>query len=105
MDINCKDVNKSFDQDKAKLGKFIFENSLLSFNANTNCQSCHLDTASSADGLPNAIGVGGKGEGNTRLKSNGMIVPRTHYPCGVEVVMILMLFFGMVKLQKMDQKL
>ena len=75
-----KEINKNFNTKKAELGKFIFENSLLSFNSNTNCQSCHLDTASSADGLPNAIGVGGKGEGLERLKSNGMIVPRNTLP-------------------------
>ena len=70
------DINADFDSQKSLLGKIFFETKMLSFNGDTSCSSCHIDKFSSADGLPNAVGVGGHGEGFERLKSNGDIVPR-----------------------------
>ena len=34
----------------------------------------------SADGIPNAVGVGGIGEGSERVKSYGAILPRNTLP-------------------------
>ena len=61
---------------KAALGKRLFSEKRLSFNSDMACETCHLDKLSSADGLPNAIGVGGKGAGVERVNSEGLIVPR-----------------------------
>ena len=59
----------------------MFQSDLLSFNGDTSCQTCHLDQFSSADGLPNAVGTQGEGEGADRLMSGkGDIVPRNTLP-------------------------
>lgn len=63
-------------QARSVVGGKLFESKLLSLNGEMSCQKCHLDRFASADGLPNAIGVGGKGEGVARLKGGGRIVPR-----------------------------
>ena len=55
-----KKVNQKFDVKKSKVGELVFKSNLFSFNSNTTCQTCHLDNRSSADGLPNAVGVGGQ---------------------------------------------
>lgn len=64
----------------ADIGAKLFESTTLSLNGETSCQTCHLDQFSSADGLPNAVGTGGHGEGAARLKSGGDIVPRNTLP-------------------------
>lgn len=64
----------------ADIGAKLFESKLLSFNGEMSCQTCHLDAFSSADGLPNAIGTGGFGEGRERQNSKGDIVPRNTLP-------------------------
>lgn len=61
---------------RSAIGGKLFESTLLSLNGDMSCQKCHLDRFASADGLPNAVGVGGKGEGVARLKGGGRIVPR-----------------------------
>lgn len=68
------------DAARQEIGGKLFASELLSFNSEISCQSCHLDQFSSADGLPNAIGVGGQGEGRVRLESGGVIVPRNALP-------------------------
>ena len=68
------------DAEKVAIGSKLFESTLLSFNGKTSCQTCHLDEFSSADGLPNAVGTGGEGEGHARLMSGGDIVPRNTLP-------------------------
>lgn len=60
----------------ADIGKTFFESKNVSLNGNISCRTCHLDEFSSADGLPNAIGIFGEGEGPARANSNGKIVPR-----------------------------
>ena len=70
------DIQVATDPDVAAVGEKLFESTLLSFNGDTSCQTCHLDKFSSADGLPNAIGTGGHGEGSERLNGPGDIVPR-----------------------------
>ena len=74
------EVNFLFDDDKANLGEIFFNSKELSLNGNTSCSSCHLDKFSSADGIPNAIGVGGEGEGFHRLSGVGALVPRNTLP-------------------------
>ena len=75
-----KEINNRFDENKAIIGKKLFESSQLSLNGDTSCSSCHLDKFSSSDGIPNAIGVGGEGEGFHRLESEGALVPRNTLP-------------------------
>ena len=73
-------VNKKFDKKKSSLGKKFFHDTMLSFNSDMSCGTCHLTKFSSADGLPNAVGVGGEGEGIDRMFSDGEIVPRNTLP-------------------------
>ena len=68
------------DQNIALLGMKLFEDEILSLNGKISCSSCHLDKFGSADGIENAIGVGGEGEGNTRKQSDGFVVPRNTLP-------------------------
>ena len=63
-----------------EIGRRLFEDKRLSLNSNMSCKTCHLDRFGSADGLPNAIGVGGEGEGPERAASDGVIVPRNTLP-------------------------
>ncbi len=63
-----------------EVGKTFFESERLSLNGNISCKTCHLAEFGSADGIPNAVGVGGIGHGNKRLSGNGKIVPRNTLP-------------------------
>lgn len=74
--VPLSEIEPETDPELVAVGKKLFESSLLSFNGETSCQTCHLDKFSSADGLPNAVGTGGNGEGRERLMSKGDIVPR-----------------------------
>ena len=58
-------------------GKSLFESKSLSGNRDISCIDCHLDNFHSTDGLPLAIGVGGKGEGVARMQEgHGVLVQR-----------------------------
>ncbi len=70
------EVNAEFDPGLAALGGFFFGSKTLSLNGNIACTTCHLDKFGSADGIPNAIGLGGVGEGADRVKAGGAVVPR-----------------------------
>ena len=64
----------------AAVGKQFFESKNVSLNGHMACRTCHLDQFGSADGLPNAIGIFGEGEGPKRALSEGRIVPRNTLP-------------------------
>ena len=68
------------DSDLAETGRKFFGSSHLSLNANISCKTCHLSEFSSGDGIPNAVGVGGKGQGRDRALSGGRIIPRNTLP-------------------------
>jgi cytochrome c peroxidase len=68
------------DANLAAIGKKLFESRSLSLNGNISCKDCHLEQFGSADGIPNAIGVGGEGEGADRVVSGGPIIPRNTLP-------------------------
>lgn len=70
----------SVNDDLAKVGKLLFESKLLSPDNSISCSTCHIDQFGSADGLPNAVGVGGKELGPARMKGGGRIVPRNTLP-------------------------
>ena len=61
-------------------GKLVFQSKGLSLNRETACASCHLDRFGSADGIPNAVGTQGKGQGIERLAGGGDIIPRNTLP-------------------------
>jgi len=77
---NLEALNPVVDDKLAEIGGTLFADERLSFNSKISCKSCHLDEHSSTDGLPNAIGVGGKGKGQKRLQSGGLVVPRNVLP-------------------------
>lgn len=64
----------------AEPGKLFFKSKAVSLNGNIACQTCHLDEFGSTDGLPNAVGVEGEGQGPDRGFSSGRIVPRNTLP-------------------------
>ena len=68
------------DESLAAIGEKLFESRALSLNGNISCKNCHLEQFGSADGIPNAIGVGGDGEGAARVVSGGSIIPRNTLP-------------------------
>ena len=68
------------DPELAEIGRVFFESKALSLNSDIACRTCHLDEFSSADGLPNAIGVLGVGRGAERALSRGTVVPRNTLP-------------------------
>jgi cytochrome c peroxidase len=60
----------------ASEGKTFFESPHLSLNGEISCSTCHRKDSGSSDGIPNAAGVRGYGEGVERLISGAKIVPR-----------------------------
>ena len=66
------------DKDSALVpeGQVFFESKHLSLNGEIACATCHMSEAGSSDGIPNAAGVRGYGEGLERLVSGAKIVPR-----------------------------
>lgn len=68
------------DPDLVSLGKLAFEATELSAGQDIACATCHRDRFGSADGIPNAIGVGGEGVGGIRVASGGRTVPRNTLP-------------------------
>ena len=99
------EVNSSFDERQAAIGEILFNSTKLSFNGNTSCSSCHLDKFSSADGIPNAIGVGGSGEGFHRMDGNGALVPRNTLPLWGRASKDFSAFFWDGKVELKDGKL
>lgn len=73
----ASDINNDFDKQKSTLGEKLFKDKALSLNGGTSCQTCHLDDFSSSDGIPNAIGIDGEGDGPQRVMNRiGAIIPR-----------------------------
>ena len=68
------------DPDLVALGKLAFESTQLSAGQDIACATCHRDRFGSADGIPNAVGIGGNGAGEVRTSSGGRIVPRNTLP-------------------------
>lgn len=69
-----------FSPAKSAAGKLLFESKKLSVSKEVACQTCHLDRFGSADGIPNAVGTGGRGEGLDRVIHGGDILPRKTLP-------------------------
>lgn len=67
-------------EDLVAAGKLLFQTKKLSLEHEIACVTCHIDRFGSADGLPNAIGTEGRGEGVARLMGGGDIIPRNALP-------------------------
>jgi cytochrome c peroxidase len=70
----------SVDDKLAAAGKLLFQSKKMSLDHETACATCHVDRFGSADGIPNAIGTEGHGEGVERLLAGGDIIPRNTLP-------------------------
>jgi cytochrome c peroxidase len=68
------------DTELAELGEEFFNSKNLSNSGLISCNDCHLDEFSSADGLPNSVGIGGQGVGAERLENGGEVIPRNSLP-------------------------
>ena len=66
---SANEINPATNNELVQIGKEFFNSKNISLNGDTSCQTCHLDKFGSADGIPNAVGVGGIGEGSERVKS------------------------------------
>lgn len=65
---------------KVNAGRVLFESTALSGNRDIACRNCHLDSFGTSDGLPIAVGVGGKGEGYARYRNgDGALVQRNAF--------------------------
>lgn len=63
------------------LGEFLFESKLMAGDSDIACRDCHLNEKGLGDGLPIAIGVGGEGHSEYRLKNGtGALVQRNAMP-------------------------
>ena len=78
--LPAKQLFVDIDQHLATVGRTFFESKNLSLNGRIACRTCHLDAFGSGDGLPNAVGIFGAGEGPARAFSEGKIVPRNTLP-------------------------
>ena len=93
-------INPETNDELVMIGKNFFNSENISLNGDTSCQTCHLDKFGSADGIPNAVGVGGVGDGADRVKNYGAILPRNTLPLwgrGIENFNVL---FGMEESKK-----
>lgn len=73
-------VMPAYSPERSLAGRLLFESKKLSLGEGVSCSTCHVDRFGSADGIPNAIGTGGKGEGSARIFHGGDIVPRNTLP-------------------------
>ncbi len=61
----------AFDPEKAKIGRLLFYDPILSGNRNISCGTCHHHTLAGADGLSLGVGEGGEGIGPDRTTGRG----------------------------------
>nr|WP_295464106.1 His-Xaa-Ser system-associated MauG-like protein [Mesorhizobium sp.] len=78
--VRAQETNVAVPPDLVAAGKLLFQTKKLSLENEIACASCHVDRFGSADGLPNAIGTEGRGEGVARLMGGGDIIPRNALP-------------------------
>ncbi len=79
LPATCSINEDLIDENLINIGDIIFNTKILSGDKDISCSTCHLDNKALTDGLALAIGVGGKGEGDKRLDSDGIIVPRNTF--------------------------
>lgn len=64
------------EEELASEGEVLFKSKHMSLNSDVSCSTCHISSHGSSDGISNAAGIGGSGEGKERLLSGARIVPR-----------------------------
>ena len=69
--------NNPYNLDRVELGRLLFFDPILSGEKDTACGTCHLPTFGMADGLPLAVGVGGKGLGPDRVTGRSAVTGDT----------------------------
>src|SRR6266446_7792708 len=72
----ASELYRNPDEGLITVGEIIFESKKLSLNGDISCRTCHIPKFGSADGIPNAAAIFGKGEGPTRLMSGAKLLPR-----------------------------
>ncbi len=72
----ASDLYRNPDEGLITVGEIIFESKKLSLNGDISCRTCHIPKFGSADGIPNAAAIFGKGEGPNRLMSGAKQLPR-----------------------------
>jgi len=72
----ASELYRNPDEGLITVGEIIFESKKLSLNGDISCRTCHLPKFGSADGIPNAAAIFGKGEGPARLLSGAKQLPR-----------------------------
>ncbi|MEO0497391.1 MAG: cytochrome c peroxidase [Pseudomonadota bacterium] len=65
-----------FDENRARLGRVLFYDPILSGNRNISCGTCHNHDLASADGLALGVGEGGVGLGSKRKFGAGLHMAR-----------------------------
>lgn len=78
--VPYQETHVSVDPALVQAGKLLFQSKDISLDRQTACASCHLDRFGSGDGIANAVGTGGQGEGLERLAAGGDIIPRNALP-------------------------
>ncbi len=71
-----EEVRIRTDESLREEGKGLFNSQHLSLNARITCATCHIANKASTDGIPNAVGIHGVGEGLERFYSGAKIIPR-----------------------------
>jgi cytochrome c peroxidase len=72
----ASELYRNPDEGLITVGEIIFESKKLSLNGDISCRTCHVPKFGSADGIPNAAAIFGKGEGPARLLSGAKQLPR-----------------------------
>ena len=78
--VPVEEVMPSFRQALSGAGRLLFASKELSLTREISCQSCHLDSFGSSDGIPVGVGTRGQGEGLDRLQHGGDFLPRRTSP-------------------------
>lgn len=75
----CNINEQLIDAKLTAIGEVVFNTPVLSGDKDTSCSTCHLDEEHLTDGLAVSVGVGGTGEGQARMHSDGVVVPRNAF--------------------------
>lgn len=103
--VLCEVDPKLVDEKKAAVGEVLFSTPVLSGHNDTSCQTCHLEDKALTDGLALAVGVGGHGEGEERLQSDGVVVPRNAFTLFGRAAADYRVFFWDGKVHAVDNQI
>ncbi|MDG9670542.1 His-Xaa-Ser system-associated MauG-like protein [Hahella sp. CR1] len=99
-------INKDLINERlTPIGEIVFNTPVLSGNKDTSCSTCHIENKHLTDGLSISIGVGGDGEGQLRMSSGGIIVPRNSFTLFGRASSHYQTFFWDGKVQEVNGKI